>query len=132
MWVVDKGRFNTLSHILICHHHLLCYDKCIFPVAGPACNECNAILLPSSFSTITNRSESSHVACTRPLSICCGFSRNSDYIIVTSQTVKIRHTEKLLQLEYNISLDIFVGAREICEASKQDYPSVRPGLQYLQ
>ena len=34
------------------------------------------------------------------LSICCGFSRNSDYIIVTSQTVKIRHTEKLLQLEY--------------------------------
>ena len=46
MWVVYKGRFNTLSHhILICHHHLLCYDKCIFPVAGPACNVCNAILL---------------------------------------------------------------------------------------
>ena len=98
-----------------------------------------SVMLPSSsphHSPQSPTDQSSHVACTRPHSICCGFSRNSDYIIVTSQTVKIRHTEKLLQLEYNnislLGLDIFVGAREICEASKQDYPSVRPGLQYLQ
>ena len=68
-----------------------------FPTGSPACNECNAILLLILHNHHLIRT---HMLRAPGLSICCGFSRNSDYIIVTSQTVKIRHTEKLLQLKY--------------------------------
>ena len=88
--------YNLTHHILICHHHLLLWQMC-FPTGSPACNECNAILLLILHNHHLIRT---HMLRAPGLSICCGFSRNSDYIIVTSQTVKIRHTEKLLQLKY--------------------------------
>lgn len=75
-------------------HHLLLWQMC-FPSKAQAVH----VMLSSPPPPHSPQSSliGSHMlrVCRASLSICCGFSRNSDYIIVTSQTVKIRQAQKL-------------------------------------
>ena len=74
-------------HILICHI-ICCCDKCVFPSKAQAVH----VMLSSPPPPHSPQSSliGSHMlrVCRASLSICCGFSQNSDYIIVTSQTVE--------------------------------------------
>ena len=47
------------------------------------------------------------------LNICCGFSRDSDYITETSQTVKIKHTKNKLSAERYLWSWTFAAQRNL-------------------